>query len=301
MRHRRGIITTGAVLLATLAVRSTQERVGGQEPPIVTGFHHVHMNVVDPERSAAFYVANFNATRVTVAGWEGVQSEDIYILFNKVKTQASNEWDSAIWHFGWNSPAPVDDYKRISAGGVTFFRVPPPSAHMIGPDNNDIEIATGRDRIFNHVHLQSEAPFCASDWYEKVLGLQHPPDQGRVAGADCKVSFPSRSNTANQILNPNGRVVPGHGIVALFVYPNQRLQALTTNAVDNRGPLVSPRGHVIDHVALLVNDLPGALRRLRAQSVPVLENMHKFGKSKQKAAMIEGPDKIAIELVEALR
>ena len=195
----------------------------------------------------------------------GVQTDDIYILFNRVKTAASHEWDSAIWHFGWNSPSMVEDYERLAATGVKFFRVPPPSAHLIGPDNNDIEIAGEKDRVFNHVHLQSEAPWCASDWYEKVLGLRHPPDQSRAAGADCRAPFPPRSSTGNQILNPNGRVLPGKGPFMILVYPNQRLQALTANAVDNRGPLVSPRGHAIDQ------------------------------------AMIEGPDKIAIELVDTPR
>src|SRR4051812_42034480 len=76
---------------------------GREEPPIVTGFHHVHMNVVDPASSQRFYVTHVQSKPVTVAGWMGVQNEDLYILFNKVAAQASNEWDSAIWHFGWNS------------------------------------------------------------------------------------------------------------------------------------------------------------------------------------------------------
>jgi catechol 2,3-dioxygenase-like lactoylglutathione lyase family enzyme len=299
MRRTRATLTLCAWLLVVMTPTAWPTAVA-QETPIVIGFHHVHMNVVNPERSASFYVSHVHSARVTVAGWVGVQTEDIYILFNKVEQSASNEWDSAIWHFGWNDPSPMDAYGRISAAGVRFFRVPPPSAHMIGPDNNDIEIATGKDRIFNHVHLQSEAPFCAGDWYEKVLGLTHPPDPGRVPGADCHVPFPPRSQTANQILNPNGRVIPGSGPFALSIYPNQRLHALTPDAADDRGPLVSPRGHVLDHIAFTVSDLPAALRRLRAAHVAVLDDLHRFGQSTMRAAMIEGPDKIAIELVEGM-
>jgi hypothetical protein len=176
---------------------------------------------------------------------------------------------------------------------------------MIGPDQNDIELAIARGdwgpppSAFNHVHLQADAPFCTSDWYEKVLGLQHPPDAGRVAGADCHVPYPPRSNLANQYMNPNGTIRVGS--LELYIYPYQRLEALTPNIADTQGPLVSPRGHVVDHIAMIVADVPAAVRYLRGHDVKVLEDTHPFGRSKLKAAMIEGPDKIAIELVEAAR
>ncbi|MBK7598470.1 MAG: VOC family protein [Acidobacteria bacterium] len=64
------------------------------------------------------------------------------------------------------------------------------------------------------------------------------------------------------------------------------------------GKLVSPRGHVVDHIALSVQDLKAVLDRLKKSGVRVLENPRKFGRSTQMSAMIEGPDSIAIELVE---
>jgi hypothetical protein len=79
------------------------------------------------------------------------------------------------------------------------------------------------------------------------------------------------------------------GEVSLIIYPRQR-----------PGPLVSPRGHVVDHIALSLPDLAGAMDRLRKSGVKVLEEAHPFGGSKTPSAMIEGPDAIAIELIEAL-
>lgn len=304
MKASTRISLCGAAVVAA-ALSQVLGTVRAQKGLVVVGFHHVHMNVVDPPRSADFYVNNFHSRAVNVAGWGGVQTEDIYILFNKVRTQALYDWDTPIWHFGWSSPALNDDYRRIAANGVKFFRVPPPSAHAVGPDDNDVEIAPagGQNsggsgpRAFNHVHLQSEAPWCAGDWYEQVLGLRHPPDTSRVAGADCRVPFAARGNPANQILNPSTRVFAGD--VALFIAPHQRLAALSQSAVDAQGPLVSPRGRVLDHIALLVVDVPAALQRVREHGVAVLEDAHMFGNTKLKAAMIEGPDRIAIELVEA--
>src|SRR2546422_7603905 len=58
---------------------------------------------------------------------------------SKVPRPASAEWDTPIWHFGWNTANAVADYKRLAARGVTFFRVPPPSGHMVGPDGRSEE------------------------------------------------------------------------------------------------------------------------------------------------------------------
>lgn len=267
------------------------------------------MNVVDPTRSADFFVRSFEMTRpVTLAGWPGVQTEDTYILFSKVARQASTEWDSAFWHFGWNTPDAAADYRRLAAEGVPFFRVPPPSGHMRGPDGTDIEIAPGTGgtsggkgpRSFNHVHLQSEAPLCAAAWYAEHLGMRLAPTPARDGAvipppADCHVPFAARGNPANQILTPNAKVFAGE--VALFVYPNQRLRALTDEAVERPGPLVSPRGHALDHIGVTVDDLRGTLVRMRRQGVRVLEDVHRFGSGPMEAAFIEGPDAMVIELL----
>jgi catechol 2,3-dioxygenase-like lactoylglutathione lyase family enzyme len=53
----------------------------------------------------------------------------------------------------------------------------------------------------------------------------------------------------------------------------------------------SPKGRVVDHVGFSVENLAGALERLRKEGVNVTEITSKY-------AFIEGPDKIRIELVE---
>jgi hypothetical protein len=62
------------------------------------------------------------------------------------------------------------------------------------------------------------------------------------------------------------------------------------------GGLVSPRGHIVDHWALSVADLEPTVARLKSESVKFLEEIHPWGNTR--AAMIEGPDRVAIELVE---
>ena len=62
------------------------------------------------------------------------------------------------------------------------------------------------------------------------------------------------------------------------------------------GPYVSPRGQIVDHFALSVPDLDATIARLKRDGVKVTEEIHRWGA--MRAAMIEGPDLAAIELVE---
>ena len=62
------------------------------------------------------------------------------------------------------------------------------------------------------------------------------------------------------------------------------------------GPYVSPRGQIVDHFALSVPDLDATIVRLKREGVKVTEEIHRWGT--MRVAMIEGPDKVAIELVE---
>lgn len=298
----------------TIVLASIGGLPSAQEAPVAAGFHHVHLNVVEPERSVAFFTNAFEHTRkTTIAGWHAVQSEDIYLLFNRVDKRAGFDWNTAIWHVGWNSPDVAAETRKLIDKGVIFFRVPPPTAHIMTPDFSDVEISLAgpssggtHPSSFNHVHLMSEAPLCAAEWYEKMLGLKRA--RGREApGGACDVPYGPRGirprpgggmmpDPANMIHSPNARLTADD--IAILIYPNQGLAALTPRPLDTPNPLVSTRGQVYDHIAVTYPDVPAALDRLRKLGVKVLEDVHNFGNTQLKAAMIEGPDGLAIELVE---
>jgi hypothetical protein len=61
-------------------------------------------------------------------------------------------------------------------------------------------------------------------------------------------------------------------------------------------PLVSTRGHLADHIGISVANLDAWMAKLRAEGVIFLEQPYKVGDTR--AAMIEGPSKEAIELLE---
>ncbi|MFY9610060.1 MAG: VOC family protein [Blastocatellia bacterium] len=286
MRYRMRAL---AVLIALLCLCGSGV-VGlsqGAAPP--AAFHHVHLNSVDPPNAVEFYTRTFDVTKkASLAGWKAVQSENMYLLFDKASTAPPTAPDTAIWHFGWGSTDMEADYKKHLAAGVTFHtpmtRLGSRTlfAYMKGPDGALAEINTSQTRAFIHVHLYSDAPLCAAEWYQKHLGAVSRAGAQRTG--PCEVPFAAPSEPLGVIRSPAASVRIGD--VALIIYPRQR-----------SGPLVSTRGHVVDHIAVSYPDVASALERLRKTGVKVLEELHRFGKGAAQAAMIEGPDSIAIELV----
>jgi len=276
-------------LLLTLIPMVSQSPGGTpQEAPKGASFHHVHLNSTDPPKAIEFYTRTFDVTKkVRLADFDGIQSENMYLLFNKTPSSPPTSPDSAIWHFGWGSAAMEADYQKHLASGVTFHT--PITrlgsgvlfAYMKAPDGALVEINTSTTRAFIHVHLYSDAPLCAAEWYVKHLGATSRSQRG----GPCEVPFAAPSEPLGVIRSPAATV--RFGEISLIIYPRQR-----------PGPLVSPRGHAVDHIALSVPDLAGAVDRLRKSGVKVLEEAHPFGNSKTPAAMVEGPDAIAIELIE---
>ena len=261
-----------------------------QDAPRSAMFHHVHLNSLDPSAAIAFYTNTFDVTKkATIAGMAAVQSENMYLLFNKVNTAPPTSPDSAIWHFGWGSTDMETDYQKRLAQGVAFHtpitRLPSGTlfAYMKAPDGTLVEINSSQTRAFIHVHLYSDAPLCAADWYQKYLGATSRATTQRTG--PCDVPFAGPSEPLGVIRSPATTVRIGE--INVIIYPRQRPV-----------PLVSTRGHVVDHIAVSYPDVGAELERLRKSGVKVLEELHRFGNSGARAAMIEGPDSINIELVE---
>src|SRR5271157_3402360 len=74
------------------------------------GFHHLHLNSVDPDTAIDFYVTQFPSTeKGNWGGFAALKSpNNVLVLFTKVDTPSLSEPQSAIWHFGWH----VTDARR---------------------------------------------------------------------------------------------------------------------------------------------------------------------------------------------
>jgi len=179
-------------------------------------------------------------------------------------------------------------------------------SYVVAPDGVLFEFTGGpgtRDAL-SHVHFFHERPLCAANWYVEHLGMALPPvrdtlgrETARTPWSPCEVppgeaGWPSLE-PAGTIRAPSGSVRYGNGTMSW--YPRQCRG--TRCGTDT--PLVRSRGQALDHVAFEVHDLDALLGRLRSAGVTVLQSPYPFGATR--AAMIEDPDGLAIELVEASR
>ena len=296
------------------------------------GFHHLHLNSTNPEAAIEFYRKAFPST--SKSSWEGIpalQAGKLYVLFNKTGKPAPLLPQPAIWHFGWHVTDVRETYSRYvkdhipllplytgdgdgfvyissdtwpgaggtlgrtqsqiaeakangikPAGGAGF-------AYLAGPDGAMVEYQGNMPvERFNHVHMYQDEPFCAQLWYEKHLNARVGGRGPRHTEADCKV--PRTPEKSWPGLEKGGMYrAPGAGVL---------FDDVSLNWYINPGdqPLVGTLGHMEDHFALSVANLDAWTTKLRAEGVKFLRKPYKIGDAR--AAMIEGPSKEAIELVE---
>jgi len=327
------VILLGCTLLPWRVPASLQAQAG--DTLGVPGFHHLHLNSMNPDAAIDFYTRQFTSTsRTTWGGMPALASPNsVLILFTKVSTAPPGpEPPTAIWHFGWNPVdvrqslalyqrrpevrlAPLytgegDEFVYISsdtwpgapgslgrtreqlveakaanlrpAGGAGF-------AYLLGPDGAVIEYAGDNPKErFNHVHMFYDEPLCATVWYRDHLNAPGTGPGARLTEANCRIphdytkSWPALSK-GGMVRSPAGGAT--FGDVAMNGYLRQ----------DDR-PLVSTRGHLADHVGLSVANLDRWIDKLRREGVTILRTPYPLGDTR--AAMIEGPSKLALELVE---
>ncbi len=326
---------TAAVGLSMTSSRPV--RAQGQPPKVEPlRVHHVHLNSVNPAAAAEYYPKPFalSAAKTTYNGYEAVKTGNLYLLFTKVAAPPQNELtgpQTSVWHFGWNTPNSRQYNERFRAMGLEIAQMwdaadgklvdmssdtlpglptqeqilemrakgTQPTreggfGYLRGPDGAMIENAqAGTAERFNHVHMYHEHPLCAMQWYSTHLGAKIPPAPGANAAAappsvgDCRTktysppTWPSFAKTGF-VREPSGSVLFDDISISIRPWPG--------------GGLVSTRGKLVDHWAVGTANLAATVTRLKGDGVTFLEEIHPWGDSR--AAMIEGPDRVAIELVE---
>jgi hypothetical protein len=291
--------------------------------------HHVHLNSVNPKAAAEYYPKAFpaSASVTTFNGLDAVRTGNLYLLFTRVSTPPQTELtgpQSTIWHFGWNTPDSRKYNERFRAMGLEIAQmwdaadgtlvdmssdtlpglptqeqilelrakgVTPTRqggfGYLRGPDGALVENAqAGQVERFNHVHMYHEHPLCAIQWYVRHLGARVAPNAQPLAG-DCTQPYspptwPSFFKFPGFVREPSGAVFFDDISISIRPWPG--------------GGLVTPRGRIVDHWALSVSDLAATVARLESEGVKIVEDVHVWGS--MRAAMIEGPDRAAIELVE---
>jgi catechol 2,3-dioxygenase-like lactoylglutathione lyase family enzyme len=299
------------------------------------GFHHLHLNSMNPDAAIDFYTRRFPTTSRT--SWGGMPAlhspTNVLILFTHVDAPPKTSPQTAIWHFGWH----VLDTRQTMA----MFKSEPEVTLLplyTGEGDSSVYVSSdtwpGAGGVLGRTLEQiAEA---------KATGVQPTRSGGfgYIAGPDDAIVEYAGNRPVERFnhvhmyqedpfcaqiwyqVHLNAPLLEGRGMaVSADTCVVERGRDLTFPALERAGmyrtpasavefddvafmwymrqgeePLVSPRGYVWDHVALSVNDLDAWVEKLQGEGVKFLEEPYRLGETR--AVMIEGPSLEAIELVE---
>ncbi len=301
----------------------------------VPGFHHLHLNSMNPDAAIDFYTKRFPTSKRTTWGGEPAlhAQTNVLVLFTKVDSPPKTEPQTAIWHFGWH----VED---TQASKVRLQAIPETTMLPLytGEGDNTVLVSSdtwpGANGLLGRTAEQIGEAKATGVQPTKVAGFGYigGPDKAIIEYAGNRPA--ERFNHVHMFqedplcaqlwyqVHLNAPLFEGRGgVVAEDTCVVERTRDLTFPALEKEGmfrapssavefddvalmwymrqgeePLVSPRGYVWDHFALSVTDLDEWIAKLRGEGVKFLEEPYKLGDTR--AVMIEGPSLEAIELVE---
>lgn len=299
------------------------------------GFHHLHLNSVDPDAAIAYYTQQFRSTaKGTFAGQPALKARNVWVLFNKVNKPPAIEPQTAYWHFGWNVPDSRKNRDLYRQKGVSLKPL------FTGEGDQTVDVSSdtwpgaggtlGRTRSeINEAKAKNIQPTRVGGF-----GYLNGPDRAIVEYAG---NYPvERFNHVHMYqedplcaqlwyqkhLLAGGRenapplaadITETHCKVPIAEkgWPGLEREGLSRlptagvlfddvamNWYSRQGsqPLAPTRGHLSDHVGLSVTNLDAWIAKLRGEGVKFLGKPYKIGDFR--AVMIEGPSREAIELIE---
>ena len=320
-----------SIVAAAVLAGALHQGAAAQTLP-APGFHHLHLNSVDPEAAIAFYVRQFpDSSRTVWGGMPALKAKtNVLILFDKVVTPPPADPEStAVWHFGWN----VTDVRQK----LEFYKAHPEV--KVSPMYTTID---GEIVYINSDSLQgTKAQIDAA----KAEGAKPKGGPGvmYIAGPDGALienvgNMPGQVERFNHVhlyqeepfcaqlwyqrhlnasiapalaQNPprteaNCRVSRGEKSFPALVKGGMYRSPASGVLFDDVAiiwpvsqldrPLAPTRGHLVDHFGLSVANLDAWVDKLRGEGVNLLTGTYRLGDTR--AVMIQGPSQEAIELVE---
>ena len=110
------------LILGVLGLGSSVLGLSAQPSLATPGFHHLHLNSVNPEAAIEFYTKAFPSTsRTRFAGQPALRSpNNVLVLFNRVATPPATQPQTAFWHFGWHVTNVRETLDRFFKQNVTL-------------------------------------------------------------------------------------------------------------------------------------------------------------------------------------
>lgn len=264
-------------------------------------FHHVHLNVADPDETLKFYQLNLGTNKTQYRDRKpALFTEKSFIFYNKVDEAPEYLPVTAINHIGWSSTDGPADYNFLKSRGVEFQTdvtlVPQlgnnHAMYFYGPDKELIELWTGnRNHRFEHVHLWATDVQEMADWFNTHFGTRigvGPKPQTQEPDNVLALWMASgRIDNVNLIIfgRPSFESIffPGYG------YP------------PDQGPgeeFEPTEGHVIDHIAFSYVDIEPVFDRMKEAGVEIVKEIAEDPDYGHRSFFVRAPDNILVEVVE---
>jgi catechol 2,3-dioxygenase-like lactoylglutathione lyase family enzyme len=320
------------VILAAMLVGWANHPAVAQAPLPAPGFHHLHLNSVDPDAAIAFYVRQFpDSAKASWGGMPALKAKtNVLILFDKVVTPPPADPEAtAVWHFGWQVTdvrQKLEFYKghpevKLSPmyttvdGEIVYINTDtivgtkaqideakakgskpaggPGVVYIAGPDGALIEnVGNNPGQVERFNHVHL---YQEEPFCAQLWYQKHL----NASVAPALVQNPPRTEADCKAARGE-KTFPA--LVKGGMYRSPASGVLfddvaliwPTSQLDR--PLASTRGHLVDHFGLSVANLDAWIAKLRAEGVKFLEQPYRLGDTR--AVMIEGPSRESIELVE---
>lgn len=252
-------------------------------------FHHVHLNVTDPDSTLAYYEKFFGALPIEYRDRSpGLFTERSFILLDEVSEPPDDNIDTAIAHIGWagvNGPTEFDwryregiEYETpITPLGSNYYM------YFYGPDRELVEIYTGsRNHRFEHVHLNATDIDETMDWFERYLGFESGPARTWSGGG-------MRTNST-RVDNVN---------LIVFEVPESEENWPDVFPRNVHGPFAPTEGRVVDHIAFSYRDIEPVERRMREAGATIVRPTSRRSAHGLTSFFVRAPDNLLVEIVEA--
>ena len=329
----RALIAT--VILSAGLASSQNPAVAQSNALPAPGFHHLHLNSVNPDAAIAFYVREFPSTSKTT--WGGTPAlaspNNVLVLFTKVdRPPVADPQVTAFWHFGWHVTdvrKNMETYKGrpevklmplyttdeggsvlVSSDtwpgtggilGLTKAQIADANAKGVKPlGGAGFAYLQGPDQSL--VEYQGNMP---AERFNHVHMYQEDPFCAQLwyrthLNAALPANATLRSEADCKVPRGPDRSWPALEKQGMFRTPTTGVLfgdvAMNWYMRQSDKPLAPTRGHLMDHVGLSVADLDAWVAKLRSEGVRFLQEPYRLGDTR--AVMIEGPSHEAIELVE---
>lgn len=248
-------------------------------------FHHIHLNVTDPDSTRAFYQRFFGAYPVQYRDRSpALFTERSFILLNQVAEKPPSNVGTALYHVGWSGVVGPTEFEWRVQDGIEIETPATPLGtyhymYFWGPDRELIEVYTGnRNHRFEHLHLVVPDQRETSEWFQRHFGIS-PLSPG---GASLGVG--NINLIITQIAGPDAPNRP-------VWYPEaQYPEDIEVRLTD---------GTAIDHIAFSYPELDPVFDRMTRDGLEIVQPIQVDVDDGHRSFFVRGPAGLLIEVVEA--